>query len=39
MSAQAVVDSIGSSWVVVMAVCFVAVIWWAFKKRGKGGGA
>jgi cbb3-type cytochrome oxidase subunit 3 len=39
MNVQIIVDSVGPAWALVMAVCFIAVVWWAVKKRGKGGDA
>ena len=32
MSFQPIMDAIGSEGLVLMGVCFVAVVWWGFRK-------
>lgn len=34
MNFQPVIDAIGTEGIVLMVVCFVAVVWWGFRRSG-----
>lgn len=38
MSLQPIMDALGPYGVLGMVVCFIAVLWWAFRKPGRKNG-
>ena len=38
MNLQSITDAIGTEGLILMVVCFVAVVWWGFRKPKTGSG-